>query len=394
MTENQQAETTAPRRVTVVEDNGGLRALIVKALAKAGFAATGVATGQEAIDLAAQEPDMALLLDQELPDMLGSEVVQALRERGLKTPFVMMTGQGNERLAVEVMKLGAADYLVKDLDLGERIPGVFGRLFHMRDTERRLAAAEAALWAEQARLKVLAESAQDGIVMVDTDGVVEFWNPAAERILGYSAAEAIGKDLHSMLVPEGARGAAAAALGRFRAEGKGERSGQDDGADGATQGTEAKSPSSFRWPPCSLPMAGTPWESCGTISERKRAEEERERLREQLLRAQKMESVGRLAGGVAHDFNNILQTIIGYTEGILEETPPTASFREELREILNASERAAQLTSQLLAFARKQTVVPRSSISTSSSPTCWAWSDAPSAAGFGSSGAPRTSCGP
>jgi signal transduction histidine kinase len=90
-----------------------------------------------------------------------------------------------------------------------------------------------------------------------------------------------------------------------------------------------------------------------------RAEEERDRLREQLLHAQKMESVGRLAGGVAHDFNNMLGVILGRTELALESVTSDDPLRENLVEIQQAAQRSADLTSQLLAFARKQFVAPR-----------------------------------
>jgi two-component system cell cycle sensor histidine kinase/response regulator CckA len=79
----------------------------------------------------------------------------------------------------------------------------------------------------------------------------------------------------------------------------------------------------------------------------------------QLQQAQKMESVGRLAGGVAHDFNNMLGVILGHTEMALEQTDPTNPLWDDLTEIRKAAERSADLTRQLLAFARKQTVAPR-----------------------------------
>ena len=94
------------------------------------------------------------------------------------------------------------------------------------------------------------------------------------------------------------------------------------------------------------------------ITERKKGEEERERLQAQLLQSQKMESVGRLAGGVAHDFNNMLQAILGYTELALDGVPPDGPVHEDLREARKVALRAADLTRQLLAFARKQTVSP------------------------------------
>ncbi len=94
------------------------------------------------------------------------------------------------------------------------------------------------------------------------------------------------------------------------------------------------------------------------IIERERAEAERARLEEQLIQAQKMESVGRLAGGVAHDFNNMLGVIFGYTELALDRLKPEDPLHADIKEIQRAAQRSADLTRQLLSFARKQTVAP------------------------------------
>ena len=91
----------------------------------------------------------------------------------------------------------------------------------------------------------------------------------------------------------------------------------------------------------------------------KKAEEEKGRLQAQLLQAQKMESVGRLAGGVAHDFNNMLNVIIGYAELALASTDPSHRFYTPLQEIIKAANRSSDITRQLLAFARKQTISPK-----------------------------------
>ena len=98
---------------------------------------------------------------------------------------------------------------------------------------------------------------------------------------------------------------------------------------------------------------------CFDITERKKAEEEKEKLTRQLVQAQKMESIGRLAGGVAHDFNNMLSVIIGRTELALMKTGGDSQILNELTEIQNAAERSAALTKQLLAFARKQVISPK-----------------------------------
>ena len=95
------------------------------------------------------------------------------------------------------------------------------------------------------------------------------------------------------------------------------------------------------------------------ISDRKRAEHEKEKLFQQLARAQKLDAVGKLAGGVAHDFNNMLAVILGHTQLALIKTKPGDLFYRTFQEIQKAAEHSANLTRQLLGFARKQTVAPR-----------------------------------
>ncbi|HXX57511.1 MAG TPA: PAS domain S-box protein [Thermodesulfovibrionales bacterium] len=95
------------------------------------------------------------------------------------------------------------------------------------------------------------------------------------------------------------------------------------------------------------------------ISERKTAEEDKARLEEQLLQAQKMEAVGRLAGGIAHDFNNMLTAIIGYASLMERRLGTESPFRHYVDQILNSAQQSANLTSQLLAFSRKQIISPK-----------------------------------
>jgi two-component system, cell cycle sensor histidine kinase and response regulator CckA len=99
--------------------------------------------------------------------------------------------------------------------------------------------------------------------------------------------------------------------------------------------------------------------TCLDITERRRAEAEKEKLEAQFQQAQKMETVGRLAGGVAHDFNNMLQAILSHVDLALADAPPGSALRESIEEIQKSAQRSAALVRQLLAFARKQAIAPR-----------------------------------
>ncbi|MCC6601846.1 MAG: response regulator [Anaerolineae bacterium] len=113
---------------------------------------------------------------------------------------------------------------------------------------------------------------------------------------------------------------------------------------------------------CATPVAFADWRVLTTVSDitqRRQAEAEREALRAELLQVQKMESIGRLAGGVAHDFNNMLSVILGNTELALARVTQGEALWSDLQEIHKATQRSANLTRQLLAFARKQVIMPQ-----------------------------------
>lgn len=468
---------TEIRRVLVVEDDEGLRRLIVKRLQKAGFEVRGAASGGEAVEILSADSLRLLLLDQKLPDMSGREVLTALAGRSLSVPFVMMTGQGDERLAVDMMKLGAADYLLKDTELLERLPGALERVFRTLETERRLSVAEEALRESEQRFRSLFQNVSSVAVQgYGLDGTVRYWNHASEQLYGYAEDEAVGRSLLELILPPEKRAEAGQVLRRMAETGEAvparetERLRKDGSRvpvmsshavvripghdpelfcidvdltaqkraqqeleevlarntallhanpdlmflfdsecriiDFHTRDPENKlfcPPEQFLEKTCraflpadlaalteekvrSVLQTGqaaystyslgrttakyfeSRYVRCGAdqvlafvrdITEQRRAEEDREKLQAQLNQSQKMESVGRLAGGVAHDFNNMLGVILGFTEMTLEAVPKGQPLHAGLLEIRKAAERSADLTRQLLAFARKQTVAPR-----------------------------------
>ena len=126
------------RNVLVVEDDEDLRSLIVRRLRRVGYQVRDASLGREAAEKAFERPGTVLLIDHNLPDMSGQELIAVLKESAVPPPFVIMTGQGDEQLAVRMMKLGAFDYLVKNSELLDKLPETLGRLFGELETERRI----------------------------------------------------------------------------------------------------------------------------------------------------------------------------------------------------------------------------------------------------------------
>jgi len=227
-----------------------------------------------------------------------------------------------------------------------------GRVWYFRDiTERKND--EQRVRASEARYRAVVEDQTDMIARFSTEGVITFANGALERYCG--ADSLVGCDVRKLLQIPGAE-LLARRLGALSRESTIEELeysfvGNDclrrwsvwsvralHDADGVIQ---------------EIQVVGR------DITERKEAEQERERLQDQLRQAQKLESIGRLAGGVAHDFNNLLTAILGNIQLALMDAEAGRSPRNCLSEATKAAQSAASLTRQLLAFSRKQLIEPR-----------------------------------
>ncbi|MBC8229706.1 response regulator [bacterium] len=115
--------------LVVVDDDECLNYLIQKVLQRADFRVEVDLNGADAIARVVDNQNVILLLDYLLPDMTGKEVIEALAKRKCSVPFIMMTGRGDERIAVEMMKLGARDYIVKDQNFIDILPQVVKRVY-------------------------------------------------------------------------------------------------------------------------------------------------------------------------------------------------------------------------------------------------------------------------
>jgi signal transduction histidine kinase len=152
-----------PYRVLVVDDDEGLGVLIVDALRENGVLADAVASGKEAIKIIAKKPPDLMLLDLRLADSSGVTILAKIREEGLQIPFIVVTGQGDERVAVEMMKQGALDYVIKDTGMLARLPRVVERVLEKLSNQRALASAQAALVESEKQILNVSEGERQSI---------------------------------------------------------------------------------------------------------------------------------------------------------------------------------------------------------------------------------------
>jgi PAS domain S-box-containing protein len=284
-----------------------------------------------------------VLLDTRGPEFGEFAIAKMIRERkrSRQTPIlVLVAAARDQRVAVPVVRLGAVTYLVEPLApeiVRAKIEGC------------------AALYQEPGRnghpdqLRFQIDRMPLGYLLSGPDFRYTRWNPAAERIFGFTEAEVLGRHPFEVLVPQESRRLVQTIFERL-AGGDMDAHGQCENVtkDGRTVVCE--------W--FNTPLFDRNGKFLGILSLAQDVTERR-RLEEQFRQAQKMDAIGRLAGGVAHDLNNTLTVINGLADLMLYQLPAGDPMRESLEQILLTGERSARLTSQLLTFSRKQMVMPR-----------------------------------
>jgi PAS domain S-box-containing protein len=199
------------------------------------------------------------------------------------------------------------------------------------------------------RINTLMETVGDGVVLTDRHGRIRTFNLACERLFGYSADEMIGNSITSLLPPS--RGDV---LDAFFATGESPSAGDRIGSVGEATGLR-KDGTLF---PMDLSVGETVQEAESVFVAVFHDLTDRKRTEEQLVQAQKMETVGQLSGGIAHDFNNLLTVIIGNAEFLGDQLAAHPDLKALSDDIGRAGQRGAELTQSLLAFSRRQTLKP------------------------------------
>ncbi len=319
-------------RVLIIEHTEADAELVRHELEGAGFVVHADVADTPADVVArldAQRYDI-VLSDYRLPGWTAMDALALLREHGHDTPLIIVTGTLGDERAVDCVKQGVADYVLKE------------RLARLPIAVRRALAERAS----EERYRLLFESTPLPLWVFDreTHGILAA-NEAAVRHYGYSREEFLRLRIEDLRPPEDVP-ALLAQLGKVDEGLHSSGTWRHRKKDGTTITVE-------------ITAHGLTWE--GRRAELVAANDitERRVLEAQFHQAQKMEAVGRLAGGVAHDFNNLLTIITSYADLLLEDLAVGDSRRDDVEEIRKAAAGAASLTGQLLAFSRRQVIEPR-----------------------------------
>jgi two-component system cell cycle sensor histidine kinase/response regulator CckA len=341
-------------RILIVEDLAAHAELMAWELRRSGLPFETLRVDNEAQLLRALgsfSPDV-VLSDHSLPQFSADQVLRVmLRERPL-IPVIIVTGSLDEETAADYIKAGAVDYVVKDRLY--RIGPAVRRALALRQAQQDALDFQDALRRSEQRFRKLVEHSSGVITLLDAAGRIVYSTQSIRSTLGYTEGERVGSVVFELIHPDD-RPQAEALFRQVMAE-----SGIVAHADlrvrhkdGTWRDLELAAVNHLDDPVVSAVVV-----NYHDITERKRALTEIRVLEEQFRQAQKMEAVGRLAGGVAHDFNNLLTVIISYADLLARDLPEGSAARQDLLEIRKAGAQAASLTSQLLAFSRQQVLAP------------------------------------
>ena len=339
-----------PLRVLLVEDNADDAALLLGQLRRAGYdpACERVDTESAMRAALARGAWDIVVSDASLPHFSAEAALQLLHAGGLDLPFIVVSGSIGEAAAVALMKAGAHDYLLKE-NLARLRTAVDRELQDARERRERRRAEQEQRHNER-RLAEAERLAHIGSWEGDLRTGATTWSAEFCRILGAAPCE-LGGTLDAL-------------LGRVHAD---DRERVKAAIDGVTR-EPFRFDLEFRLVPrdgvlpqlrargvVTMDSSGTPVRLLGTLQD----VTEQRSLEAQFRQAQKLEAVGRLAGGVAHDFNNLLTVIMSYADFVLDALPSGETIRQDVEQIRTAGASAAQLTRQLLAFSRRQVLAPR-----------------------------------
>lgn len=330
-----ESKTTAKIRILHLEDNPNDRELVFEHLLESGLnlEISNAQNEREFRDALEHGPFDLVLADKSLPNFDGIAALGILKKNHPGTPFIFVTGSMGEEVAIETIKTGATDYILKH-SLARLVPAIRRAINEARERHRAMHAEEQVR--EQA---MLLDEAHDAILVCDLEGVITFWNKGAENLYGWTAAEVSGHNFVDLLSKANSR---SFSMARQKTVSAGKWTGELSHfkKDETTVLTES------RWT-----LIERPGDKSKAILIINTDITEKRQLEAQFLRVQRMESIGILAGGIAHDLNNVLAPILMASQLIRTQSPSQKTL-EWLDMLEKSANHGAELIKQILTFAR------------------------------------------
>jgi len=342
-------------KILIVDDEPLMRDSLMELLSVQGYGALAASSGKGAIELLAEHKFDLALLDMNLPDTDGHQLMDYINSLRPETLVIFITGHATMDSAIGALKRGAYDYVQKPFEYEDLTKTIQNALNQIRlKAENEIINNKLRLSEE--RYRYLVQNSPDIIYTLDEKGNFTFISSAAEVLLGYENGQLIGKH-YTTIIPESDLDKAD---GIFDSKRTGDR---------ALPGVELRlkvSEDCERLKTREINHLTVELKSSGMYDNAEKEDakkyigtygvardiSQRKRLESKLHHAQKMEAVGTLAGGIAHDFNNLLMGVQGYASIMLLEIDSEHPHYEKLKNVEQYVQRGAELTKQLLGFAR------------------------------------------
>jgi len=342
----------SPSKILVVDDEERIRKSLSGLLQDNGYEVITAGSGPECLQIMSSQDFDLVILDIVMPEMSGIQVLQWIKEKYKDIEVIIITGYADKEKAVAAFRLGAYDFIEKPFDSRE-ILNTITHCLNQLELRKEVEIKTKELAAEKECLLVTLCSIGDGVIATDREGGILLINKVAEELTGWAQKEAIGKPCSEVfhIINEKTRKIPEDSVSRVI------RTGLIVGLANHTvliarDGMERIIADS------GAPIKDRDGNIIGVVLVFRDITEKR-KMEEGLLKSSKLESVGIFAGGIAHEFNNLLTVIIGYGNLLMAKMNENDPLKDNLDHILSAADRAANLTKSLLAFSRKHIIRPK-----------------------------------
>jgi len=349
--------------ILTIDDEAYIRKSIRTYLEDYGFIVFEAENGKTGIEIFQREKPDLVMLDLRMPEMDGLEVLRVLKKKAPDIPLIVASGTGNITSVVEALHLGAWDYILKPVqDMSVLYHSVTKCLNESRlkrenkeyqdRLEELVKERTRELEASEERYKAIFESTGSATIILDEDQTLLMVNARFLELSGWKKEELVGKKrLSELIVPED--------LATLKLHCRQNESHKKNGHSPEHHELRFVTKNSGKRHVLVneglIPGTRESVVSLLDITEKKNAEKRWRSLEKQLIKSQKMEAIGTLAGGIAHDLNNILSPILGYADMLMRNSDPVEATFKRSEKIQKAALRAADLVSQILQFNRRDT---------------------------------------
>jgi len=322
-----------PASILIIDDDRGTRETVADILGFRGYLVETAERGEDGLEKVRTRPFDATIVDIKLPDISGLDLLKALKEASPETEVIFITGYASLQTAIQAIDGAAFAYLVKPFEMDHLLATLAKALEKQRLTR--------ALRESEERYRLITENVNDAIFLIDLEGRILFSNRRGTELTGYHLEEFRDRPIFSLLTPEGAQQAYARLQAAFAGQ----------GVAPFFEAEVIRKDGSRFW----AEVSGTNVVKDGQVLGRlavARDITERKRLREQLVQAEKLATLGQLIAGIAHELNNPLAAMVGHAQMLrLGQQDPKVAARAD--RIVDAAQRATRIVRNFLTVARR-----------------------------------------